>query len=83
MLKLKLIILISYIVMIANSLSTGTQRIVILGGGIHGVSLAYYLAEKGVAATLVERKEIAAAASGIVHKSIMYSYLSIRLLEDL
>lgn len=37
---------------------------VILGGGIHGVCLAYYLTQKGLSPVLVEKTSIAAAASG-------------------
>ena len=40
------------------------MRIVIVGGGIHGVSIAYYLAKQGVTSTIIELSEIAAAASG-------------------
>ncbi|KAJ1431838.1 FAD dependent oxidoreductase [Ochromonadaceae sp. CCMP2298] len=40
------------------------QRVVILGGGIHGVSTAYQLALKGVPSLIIEKTSIAAAASG-------------------
>jgi glycine/D-amino acid oxidase-like deaminating enzyme len=40
------------------------MKVVIVGGGIVGASTAYYLALKGIASTIVERTEIAAAASG-------------------
>lgn len=41
------------------------HRVVICGGGIIGAATAYYLAtQHGVAATVVEREELAAAASG-------------------
>jgi 2-polyprenyl-6-methoxyphenol hydroxylase-like FAD-dependent oxidoreductase len=39
-------------------------RVVICGGGIMGAATAYYLAQLGVAATVVERESVAAAASG-------------------
>ena len=39
-------------------------KIVIVGGGISGVSTAYYLAKRGVRATLVDPVGIAPAASG-------------------
>ena len=41
------------------------QQVVIAGGGVIGCATAYYLAkEHGVGATIVDRKSIAAAASG-------------------
>jgi glycine/D-amino acid oxidase-like deaminating enzyme len=40
-------------------------RVVICGGGIMGAATAYYLAQLGVAATVVEREAMAAAASGM------------------
>lgn len=39
-------------------------KIVIVGGGIIGCSIAYHLTELGVPCTLVERCSIACAASG-------------------
>ena len=39
-------------------------KIVIVGGGIIGCSVAYHLTELGVPCTLVERCSIACAASG-------------------
>ena len=40
------------------------MNIVICGGGVIGASVAYFLAERGIAATLVEREDVACAASG-------------------
>ena len=41
------------------------QQVVIAGGGVIGCATAYYLAkEHGIGATIVDRKSIAAAASG-------------------
>ncbi len=40
-------------------------RVVICGAGIIGSAIAYYLAVKGVAATVVERASVACASSGI------------------
>ena len=40
------------------------MKIVICGAGVIGASVAYFLAERGVAATLVERRGVACAASG-------------------
>jgi glycine/D-amino acid oxidase-like deaminating enzyme len=39
-------------------------RVVICGGGIIGAATAYYLAQQGVGATVIEREAVAAAASG-------------------
>ncbi len=39
-------------------------RVVICGAGIIGSAIAYYLAIKGVAATVVERASVACASSG-------------------
>jgi len=43
-------------------------RVVICGAGIIGSAIAYYLAVKGVAATVVERASVACASSGIMLK---------------
>lgn len=40
------------------------MQVVVCGAGVMGASVAYYLAEQGVAATLIERGEVACAASG-------------------
>ena len=40
------------------------KKVVVLGGGIIGNSCAYFLSRRGVPCTVVERVEIAAAASG-------------------
>eukprot|EP00879_Flechtneria_rotunda_P003899 GHRR01004139.1.p2 GENE.GHRR01004139.1~~GHRR01004139.1.p2 ORF type:complete len:358 (+),score=109.03 GHRR01004139.1:58-1131(+) len=40
------------------------KKVVICGGGIIGAATAYYLAQLGVGATVIERETIAAAASG-------------------
>lgn len=41
-----------------------SERVVIVGGGVVGCSIAYYLSRRGVAVTLLERGEIGAQASG-------------------
>lgn len=42
-----------------------TKNVVILGAGIHGASVAYYLTSKfGITPTIIERSAVAAAASG-------------------
>lgn len=43
---------------------THPGSVVILGGGIIGCSIAYFLSQRGVPSTIVERTKIAAAASG-------------------
>ena len=40
------------------------MKVVICGAGVIGASIAYFLADKGIAATIVERHEVAGAASG-------------------
>ena len=40
------------------------MNVVILGGGVIGSAIAYYLSRKGLPATVIERCEIACAASG-------------------
>ena len=40
------------------------MNIVICGGGVIGASIAYFLGERGASATLMERADIAGAASG-------------------
>ena len=40
------------------------MEVVIVGGGIIGVSIAYHLAKRGISSTIIERSSIACAASG-------------------
>eukprot|EP01036_Dinobryon_divergens_P046523 gene46523-62226_t len=40
------------------------EKVIILGGGIHGASLAYHLTKRGIRPTIIERTIVAAAASG-------------------
>jgi glycine/D-amino acid oxidase-like deaminating enzyme len=40
------------------------MRVLICGGGVIGASIAYFLARRGIAVTVVERAGIACAASG-------------------
>ena len=48
----------------ASDASRDKPRVVILGCGIQGCATAYFLAQRGVPSTIVDRVEIAAAASG-------------------
>ncbi|KAL3161921.1 hypothetical protein ABBQ38_009005 [Trebouxia sp. C0009 RCD-2024] len=48
----------------AASTAEAPQHVVICGAGIIGSAIAYYLAMKGVAATVVERASVACASSG-------------------
>jgi glycine/D-amino acid oxidase-like deaminating enzyme len=43
---------------------TPPRQVVVCGAGVVGASVAYFLARRGVAVTLVERSEVACAASG-------------------
>jgi len=40
------------------------MRVVVCGAGVIGASVAYFLAERGIGATVVERGEVACAATG-------------------
>ena len=46
------------------SIAATSERVVIIGAGIHGCSIAYYLTEKGHKPIVIERSEVASAASG-------------------
>ncbi len=48
-----------------HAASDNAPRVVICGGGAIGSAIAYFLSLRGVAATIVERTEIACAASGL------------------
>lgn len=41
-----------------------TAEVVIIGGGVMGCAIAYELASRGVSATIIEQREVAASASG-------------------
>lgn len=41
-----------------------TTDVIIIGGGVHGASLAFHLAQRGVASVLLEKKFIGAGATG-------------------
>src|ERR1044071_3506763 len=45
-------------------LSSDVRHVVVCGAGVVGASVAYFLARRGVAVTVVERSGVACAASG-------------------
>lgn len=45
-------------------MSTSNKKIVICGGGVIGASIAYHLSLRGAVSTIIERADIACAASG-------------------
>lgn len=47
--------------------------VVILGGGIHGASLAYFLSKKGVTTLIIERSSVAAAGT----YTLVYGFCSL------
>ena len=47
-----------------NGATHGQESLVIAGGGIIGTATAYYLSRLGIAATVVEKGEVACASSG-------------------
>lgn len=49
---------------------TMKRDVVIIGGGVIGTSIAYYLGKKGVKATVVEKKDLASGASGSCDQNI-------------
>ena len=44
---------------------TSNGRVIVVGGGVIGCSIAYHLAGAGVEVTVVERGKVGAAASGV------------------
>src|SRR5216683_693885 len=47
-----------------SCLSRNEKHVVVCGAGVVGASVAYFLARRGVAVTVVERSGVACAASG-------------------
>ena len=48
----------------ANAAAAAPDRVCIVGGGVIGVTTAYYLAKRGVPSTIVDRVGLCPAASG-------------------
>jgi Glycine/D-amino acid oxidases (deaminating) len=51
-------------------MSKHTADVVIIGGGVIGTAIAYYLTQKGIKPTLFERRDICAGTSGACDKAI-------------
>ncbi|MBP2628852.1 MAG: Dimethylglycine dehydrogenase [Firmicutes bacterium] len=49
---------------------TKSADVIIIGGGVIGTSIAYYLAKQGIKATLLESKDICSGTSGACDKAI-------------
>ena len=49
---------------VERHISGDTMRVVICGGGVIGACTAYFLSRRGIDVIVVERTEVAAAASG-------------------
>lgn len=65
--QLFIVLVVNFIVTckLTNAMISTNQKVVILGGGIHGTSIAYYLSSQyGIKSTVIEYKGIASAASG-------------------
>jgi len=53
---------------------TNTSDIIVIGGGINGVSIAYYLARHGVRVTLIEKNYLGGGPSGLSSAIIRQHY---------
>ena len=51
-------------------MSMGNGRVIIIGGGIVGLSTAYFLGKAGVASTILERDSVGSHASGFALGSL-------------
>ena len=50
--------------LMSSNINLKSQKIVILGGGIHGVATAYYMTLLGAKPLVIEQTSIGSAASG-------------------
>ncbi|MEE2885478.1 MAG: FAD-dependent oxidoreductase [Chloroflexota bacterium] len=60
-------------------MTKGVGKVVIIGGGVVGLSTAYFLAQKGVTSTVIERDSVASHSSGFAYGGL--SSISISPLE--
>lgn len=62
---MSLYVILAFVVSINSIMSLGAApKVVIIGGGIHSASCAYYLSLKGIPSIVIERSSVASAASG-------------------
>jgi glycine/D-amino acid oxidase-like deaminating enzyme len=83
--KIRLVIYLRVVlqVMVAATLSSDTPcAVIICGGGVIGTAISYYLANKGVRSTVVDRCGLAAAASGRAGEALSTTKMSTRELYD-
>jgi hypothetical protein len=49
---------------VRSAMTSSDMKVCVVGGGIMGASVAYYLSKRGVSCILIEKTQIASAASG-------------------
>jgi len=67
----------------SSSLMDPPKKVIVCGGGVIGVCTAYYLAAKGTAVTLIEKSDVACAASGKAGGFLAYDWCDGGPLEEL